>query len=260
MQHFLWVRLTHSIKCARQRSLSFRAFDQELSQALLYRVLGHRRLLDRWVLPAIPTASFRRARTLFPSLRLDMLWPRRRPLVPGSGPPATMPWPPIGVAVVVVAPAVLGAAAAPPLHSRAAILLPLLLSCATTPADMPNARIGHLARLTRPHQRKPWLRHEATGTGEAEQERRVAQPRPNSPPRQRQENQIVASGSQFCSCTWTVVNVLQCPAKRLVRSAHLEARDVLAPARQRSSGSAQRTRVPNARKVLAKCGGTLRSC
>ena len=134
-----------------------------------------------------------------------------------------------------------------------------LLPCATAPADMPNARIGHLAPRTRPHQRKPWLRHEATGTGEAEQERRVAQPRPNSPPRQRQENQIVASGSQFCSCTWTVVNVLQCPPKRLVRSAHLEARDVLAPARQRSSGSAQRTRVPNARKVLAKCGGTLRS-
>ena len=145
--------------CGSSSHIPAHARDSVRFQALLHRALGHRRLLDRWVLPAIPTASFRRARTLFPSLRLDMLWPRRRPLVPGSGPPATMPWPPIGVAVVVVAPAVLGAAAAPPLHSRAAILLPLLLSCATTPADMPNARIGHLAGLTRPHQREARLRN-----------------------------------------------------------------------------------------------------
>ena len=138
-----------SIFCGSVSHIPTHARDRVRFHALLYRVLGHRRLLDRWVLPAIPTASFRRARTLFPSLRLDMLWPRRRPLVPGSGPPATMPWPPIGVAVVVVAPAVLGAAAAPPLHYRAVILLPgRLLPCATMPADIPNARIAHLARVT----------------------------------------------------------------------------------------------------------------
>ena len=68
VQHFLWVRLTHSSTCARQRPLSVRAFDQELSQALLHRAFGHRRLLDGWVFPTIPTGSFRRdsAEVLFP--------------------------------------------------------------------------------------------------------------------------------------------------------------------------------------------------